>query len=54
MLTMTVARVVALILALTAPLSLAACGEDDDREVENGQVENGDDDDNEDEDEDDD
>ncbi len=32
-------RVLALLLALAVPLTLAACGEDDDREIENGEVE---------------
>jgi hypothetical protein len=35
---MTIARILALILALAAPLALAGCG-DDDVEIENGEVE---------------
>jgi hypothetical protein len=36
---MSLARIIALLLALSAPFTLAGCGDDDAGEVENGQVE---------------
>lgn len=36
---MTITRILALILALAAPLTLAGCGDDDVADVENGEVE---------------
>jgi hypothetical protein len=45
---MNATRVLALFLLLSVPLTLTACGDNDDREIENGQQSDDDDDDEED------